>query len=490
MGADALSEEWFDIDAGELRALGARTMELVIQSLEAECKSPITPTMTGPEARALVDEPLPRVGLDVPSILDVCERIVIPGSRRNGHPGFFGYVSSSVDPVGVLADAIASALNQNLPAWRSAPIPVQLERTVVGWLSEAVGFGPPHGYLTSGGSMANFSGIATALRNAEVREECGRERLTVYLTDQTHFSSKKAAIVLGIAEAHIRTIEVDEAYRMMPGALIEQIERDREAGLVPACVCLSAGTTNTGAIDPIAGIASALRDAPVWMHVDGAYGAAAALTESHAALRELFARVDSLSLDPHKWLFTPLDCGCLLVRDDMAMVEAMSVHADYTAVSNTEDDERYAYFDRSLETSRRFRALKVWMILKARGMDAIARRLEDNIALREYLDERIANEPRLEVMGSGLSVTCFRYVPESGVGEQDEPSIEALNRQILDAVVARGDLFMSPTALDGRFALRACIVNFRTRRADVDRLVEAVLDAGLGAGLGVGRDCS
>ncbi len=481
--------ERFDMEGEELRALGARAWELVVASLEAERRDPITPGITGAEARALVEEALPREGGDLEEILAACARVVMPGSRRNGHPGFFGYVSSSVDPVGVAADAIASALNQNLPAWRSAPVAVQMERTVVGWLSEAVGFGSPNGYLTSGGSMANFSALATALRNAEMQAGCGRERVCVYLTSQTHFSLKKAAMVLGVGEDRVRLVAVDERYRMVAGELVRMIERDRAAGLAPACVCLSAGTTNTGAIDPIEEIVEAVGtggDAggeAVWVHVDGAYGAPAAMLPAYAVLRDAFARVDSLSLDPHKWLFAPLDCGCLLVRDDARMVEAMSVHADYTAVSNTEDDERYAYFDRALETSRRFRALKVWMILKARGVDAIAERIAENIELREYLDERIAQEARLEGLGSGLSVSCFRYVPggaREGAESQrlDEGSLESLNRRILEAVVARGDLFMSPTVLGGWFTLRACIVNFRTRAADIDRLVEAVVKAG------------
>jgi len=470
-----MSTERFDMTEAQLQELGQRTLSLMIRAMGDERKAPITPSITGQRTRDLVDEPPPRTGISPSSALDLCERVILPGSRRNGHPGFFAYVSSSIDPVGVLADALVSALNQNLPAWRSAPIPVQFERTVVAWLAHSVGFASPHGSLTSGGSMANLTGLATALRTAEIAHGCTRERLVVYLTSQTHFSLQKAAMILGVTEAQRVQIPIDGDRRMIPRALRERIIRDRSAGLVPACVCLSAGTTNTGAIDPICEIAQTMPGEPVWVHVDGAYGAPAAMTNSHAHLREAFARVDSLSLDPHKWLFAPLDCGCLLVRDDARSVEAMRVHADYTAVSNTEDDERFAYFDRTLETSRRFRALKVWMILKVRGLDAIAREIERNIALRVYLDRRIDAENELEPLGSGLSVACFRYVPAQGASPED---LNALNRRILDEICASGDLFMSPTILEGRFALRVCIVNHRTSEADVDRLIDAVVRAG------------
>lgn len=210
----------------------------------------------------------------------------------------------------------------------------------------------------------------------------------------------------------------------------------------------------------------------VWLHIDGAYGAPAAMTEDYRWMQTAFARADSLSLDPHKWLFAPLDVGCILIRDDRAARRAFTLHSEYTAVSQDDPIESYAFFDHGPELSRRFRALKVWMILKTRGVERIARMIQQNITLRRYLDGRIKSEPRLESLGSDLSISCFRYLPP---GCEDEKTINISNRRILDRLVAGGRFYLSPTTLGGRFALRICIVNFRTTRDDMDRLADEVL---------------
>jgi glutamate/tyrosine decarboxylase-like PLP-dependent enzyme len=309
---------------------------------------------------------------------------------------------------------------------------------------------------------------------AEERE-ADRTRMTLYQSREGHMSLAKAARHLGLPAENVRLVGIDARRRLRVDELAARLAEDRAAGLVPVCVAATAGTANTGAVDPLLAVAEVAAENGVWYHVDGAYGAPAVLTEEYRWMSEAFARADSLSLDPHKWLFAPFDVGCVLFRDEEASRRMYSLVGEYAAVSETEPIERYAFFDHGPELSRRFRALKVWMILKVRGVEAIAAVIAGNVALRGRLDARVAAEPRLEPLGSELSITCFRYVPE---GWSDGEALNGLNRRILETLNAEGRVYMSPTTLDGRYSLRAAIVNFRTAAPDVDFLVDEVLRLG------------
>ena len=289
---------------------------------------------------------------------------------------------------------------------------------------------------------------------------------------------KKAVQLLGLPPDQLRLIEVDDRRRLRVEILREQLDADRTAGLVPAAVCASAGTANTGTIDPLVEIVDLCAELRVWCHIDGSYGAPAALTDDYRWMREAFARADSMSLDPHKWMFVPADAGCVLVRDEEAARRTFTLFSEYTEVTQTDPVERYAFFDHGIEMSRRFRGLKVWTVLQARGAEGIRRAIDHDLALRRYLDERIAAEARLESLGSELSISCFRFLPDDERMVRDPEAVNALNRRILDTLVAAGGCYMSPTTLDGRFALRACIVSFRTERSDIDFLVDSILEAG------------
>jgi glutamate/tyrosine decarboxylase-like PLP-dependent enzyme len=245
---------------------------------------------------------------------------------------------------------------------------------------------------------------------------------------------------------------------------------------------VSAGTANTGAIDPLDEVAEIAAENGVWLHVDGSYGAPAVITEEYSWMARAFSKADSLSLDPHKWLFAPVDAGCILIRDDRDAERAFTLFSEYTEITQTDPIERYALFDRGLEMSRRFRGLKVWTILKGRGVEGLRGAISHDIALRKHLDQRVADDPRLESLGSELSIACFRYVPEQNQGgtAEDEEAIAAVNRRILETLVSEGRCYMSPTTLEGRYSLRACIVSFRTQISDVDFLVDEVLRVGGG----------
>lgn len=462
------------------RELGHRVVDMMADWLDREQRDPVLEPVDGTTLEALIQEPLPRTGTPPEEVLALFEQNIARFARANGHPGFLAYVSASADPVGILADALASTLNQNVTSWRSAPSATAVERVVLCWLDELVGFqGGGHGALVSGGSGANLHAMACAVGAAR-QGKADLAQLVVYASSETHFSIAKAARTLGLDDGNLRRVEVDERRRMRPGALARCIAEDRSRGRFPACVCASAGTANTGAIDPLAGIAEVCRREDVWLHIDGAYGAPAAMLPDFAWMREAFALADSISLDPHKWLYAPLDVACYLVRHPDRARVTFTQSAEYAQVRESDPVQSHAFFDYSLELSRRFRALKVWMALKIYGADTLARAIAANIEARRHLDSLVEASDCLEGLGSDLSISCFRY----RVDRFDEDRLNALNEQLLERLLAEGRFIMSPTTLERRFALRICIVNFRTTNehmtrliADVERLGEQTLKA-------------
>ena len=474
-------EPGLDLPVEEFRRLGGEVLELAAQWLAGERDAPVLAKANGAALAAAFDEPPPEQGMDDAALLAELREKVLRYSRRNGHPRQFAHVCASPDPVGALADFLAAILNQNVTAWRSAPAAVTVERQVLRWLDALVGFdGGGHGLLVGGGSAANLHALGAAVEHALHRDPAAtRERLVLYTSRETHLSLAKAARFLGVG--HVRALAVDADRRLQPETLRTAVAADRAAGLVPMMLAASAGTANAGSIDPLVALAAVCHAEGMWCHVDGAYGAPAALVPRYGFLREGFARADSLSLDPHKWLFAPFDAGVLLVRDPQRLRDAYAEDSEYITVTEVEPLERHAFFDHGMELSRRFRALKLWVMFKLRGVDAYRRAIADNIALREYLDERLRAEPELELLASDLSISCFRY---RGTG-LDPAALDAVNAAIQARLMASGEITLSPTTLDGRYSLRVCIVNFRTARADIDWLVEHVLAFGREAtGLG------
>ena len=463
-----------DMPVERFRQLGGELLELAAQWLAEEPDAPVLRRCGGVELAALFEQPPPEQGIDDAALLAELRDKVLRHSRHNGHPRQFAHVCASPDPVGALADLLASTINQNVTAWRSAPAAATLERQVLRWLDALVGFdGGGHGLLLGGGSAANLHALGAAVERALRRHpDATRERLVLYTSRETHLSLAKAARFLGVG--HVRALAVDAGRRLQPDTLRVALAADRDAGLVPAMVAASAGTANAGSIDPLVELAAACREIGTWFHVDGAYGAPAALTPAYEFLHDGFARADSLSLDPHKWLFAPFDTGVLLVRDPQRLRDAYAETSEYITVTETEPLESHAFWDYGMELSRRFRALKLWIMFKLRGVDAYRRAIAGNIALREYLDQRVQAEAELELLASGLSISCFRYRPTGA----DAATLDRINAAIQSRLQATGEISLSPTTLDGRYSLRICIVNFRTRRADIDWLFEHVLAFG------------
>ena len=428
------------------------------------------PDVTGSEVENWFSTGLPEQGIGSAALEDLDK--VIDACRPNS-PRFFGYVFGSGEPVAAGADLLASVLNQNTTAWRSGPSAVTLERVVVRWLAEAIGCHGFTGSLCGGGSPANLMALAMARESRLPANEDGISPGIVYASEQVHMSIPKAVALLGIGRKHLRLIACDSEYRIRTGLLRDAIARDVAVGLTPIAIVGSAGTVTTGSIDPLRELADIARECKAWFHVDGAYGALAAI-----AMPELFAgldKADSLSLDPHKWLYQPVDCGCLLYRDASAARRAFAHTGDYAQALLEDPVESFAFFEESIELSRRFRALKLWLSLRYHGLAKFRQAIRNDVQNAQLLVALIAAEPELEMLAPvPLSAVCFRYVSPA-VSTLDA---EELNRKILRRTVRRGKVFLSNATIQGKFALRACFVNHRTTPQDVEQIVAEVLAVG------------
>lgn len=480
-----------DIDDAALRELSERFVRLVTDYFARVAEVPVFPNVTGPQLKERFDTPPPLEKEPIEKVLDDCAAI-IDGSRHNGHPRFFGYVASPATPVGAFADLVASALNASVTSWRSAPAPTEVERTVVRWLGSLIGYDDQaQGLLTSGGSMANLNALLIAHR---VKAEAPIARagiratsapMTIYASDQVHLSITKAADILGLGQENVRLLPSDNRFCLDIRALSSAIEKDLREGFKPFCVIGSAGTAATGAIDSLADIAQIARRHHLWFHIDGAYGAPAAMVEDQKQMFAGLELADSISLDPHKWLYAPVDCGCLLFHDGAAARKAFVTEADYIKVHEQAESESFAFWDYGIELSRRFRALKVWLTLKYYGAARLTEAIRDDIAMAHYMAERVQAEPDLELLAPvQLSICCFRFVParlraqmETARRERFSAELNRLNERIMHRVQRGGRAYLSNAMLRGQFALRACIINFRTTRADIDITLETVRDA-------------
>src|SRR5919109_2937379 len=395
--------------ADEIREWGNSVTQFVIDYLGGLRDHPAYRYTSSHEIRSGLDSKLPVKGTDFDSLLNVFRDTVVPFSRQNAHPRMFGYVQSPGTPIGAVADLLASTLNANLTIWRSAPAPVELERLTIDWIRQILGFNSEAGGLfVSGGSMANLAALAAARQTK--CDSLGRLRL--YASSATHFSIAKAAALLGIGRKNVQHVAVDEGFRMRVDDLVVKINADLEAGYVPFCVIGNAGSVDTGAVDPMREIREVANRFQLWMHVDGSYGAFAILAES---ARKLFAgmeQADSIALDPHKWLYLPVDAGCIIYRDPEAARTTFAHEAEYTRMFGEETDEAFVCWDYGPELSRRFRALKVWMLLKGVGLDGLSEAIESNLACARHLESMVQASDDFEMIAPvELSIFCFRHTP-------------------------------------------------------------------------------
>jgi glutamate/tyrosine decarboxylase-like PLP-dependent enzyme len=484
-----------DITDDALRELSAGSTALVLDYFARISELPVFPDTTSAQISERLPATLPAEGEPLERLMEDC-RSLINASRHNGHPRFFGYVASPSTPVGAFADLIASALNQNVTSWRSAPAATHVERVVVRWLGQLIGYSEDaQGLLTGGGSMANLNALFIAHR-VKAGKDASRRGLwntgtpaTVYASDQVHFSIVKAADVLGLGRDHVRLLKSDERFRLDIRALRERLASDIQAGFQPFCLVANAGTVSTGAVDPLDEAAAIAEEYGLWLHVDGAYGAPAAMDETKRHLFKGIERADSVSLDPHKWLYAPVDAGCLLFRDSEQVRAVCSPgEADYIKVQEQSDDEAFAFWNYGIELSRRFRALKIWLMLRYYGARRTADAIKADNALASELGSLIEESEDFELLAPvELSICCFRYLPPSfrvaltseDIGERAraDEELDELNARIMRRVQRGGRAYISNATIGGRYSLRACITNFRTTSEDILETLAVVREA-------------
>ncbi len=411
----------------------------------------------------------PEHGESVEAIFDDFERLVLPGITHWNHPRFFAYFAISATPISVVAEALAAALDVNAMVWRSSPAATELEEVVLVWLRELLGLDAGlHGIVYDTASIGGFTALAAAREalGLDIRRRgmAGRADLTVlrvYLTEHTHSHIEKAAIALGVGHENVVRVPVDDAFAMRPEALDRCLRDDLAHGMRPMCIVATVGTTSTTSRDPIEAIADVAQAHAVWLHVDAAYAGSAALIPEFRFLLDGCNRADSIVVNPHKWLFVPIDLSVLYVRNLALLRQTFSLAAEYLI---TPEADVHNYMDYGLQLGRRFRALKLWFVLRHLGVAAIRDRLRAHIMLAQRFAAWVGAEAGWEIAAPHpLSVVCFRYVAVNGDGER----CDEVNAAIVDAVNATGEAFLSTTKLHGRVVLRLAVGNERTTEDDV-----------------------
>jgi aromatic-L-amino-acid decarboxylase len=469
------------------REAGHRLVDEIAGFLEKLAARPVTRDERPSALRQLLPAAIPEQGLPPARLLAEAAPLLFDHSCFNGHPRFLGYITSSAAPIGALADMLAASVNPNVGGWQLSPIASEIEGQTIRWIAEMLGMpGTSEGLLVSGGNMANFVCFLAARRakgGEAVRESGlagGGPRLLVYASSETHTWIQKAADLFGHGTGCIRWIPVGEDLTIDTDALSRAIEEDRARGDRPFLLVGNAGTVSTGAVDAFPRLAAIAREHDLWLHADGAYGAPAVVSEEAPPALCGIAQADSVAVDPHKWLYAPLEAGCALVRHPGALRDAFSYSPPYYRFDGEEEDPRTNFFELGLQNSRGFRALKVWLGFRQAGLDGYRRMIGDDIRLARELHRLVGEQARLEAWTQALSITTFRYVP-AGLRPGTvaaEAYLNELNEQLLHRLKTSGEVFLSNAVVRGTFLLRTCVVNFRTTRGNMAALTRIVVRHG------------
>ena len=478
-----------ELDPEDFRAIGHRLVDDIAGLLASMRERPLTSGENGEQLRKLLggDASLPDKGTDAGTLMREATDLLLDHSLYNGHPRFFGYITAGAAPIGMLGDLLAAAVNPNVGSFTLAPMATEIEAQAVRWIADLVGFPRDgDGVLVSGGNMANMIGFWAAraaraswdVREHGMRAKSGGRDLRVYGSKGMHTWIQKAADLSGLGADSIRWVGTDGEGRIDLRALRAQIEADLESNAVPMMVVGTGGSVSTGAVDPLPELRELCDEYRTWLHVDGAYGAfAAAASKAPPELRGL-ALADSVALDPHKWLYAPLEVGCTLVRDPQALLDAFSYRPEYYHFS----EEARNYFEHGIQNSRGFRALKVWLQLRQAGREGYQRMIDEDIELARRFHGIALEHPELEAFTHALSITTYRFVPEDLTERNSEKEVSdylnELNQELQDRMEKGGRAFVSNAVLEGTYALRMCIVNFRTGLEDVEALADVTVELG------------
>lgn len=446
------------------------TTEFIDRYLQTVDQRPVFPAVDREALRAIMRAPLPEDGTPLDQLFAELDAVVVPNSTHTAHPRFLSYVMPSPNGLSPYAEAATAALNQNCNLWTLSPAANAIEQTVTRWFADLFGFGDTAGgVIVSGGSMANMVGL-TAARDWFLGDSArtdglqGRSSpLTLYTSTEVHSSIDKAVSMLGLGTKHLRHIPCDAQFRMRLDLLEAAVGADREAGLTPCCVIASAGTVTTGAIDPIAEIAAFCAREELWLHVDGAYGALTALSDRYRGSLTSVGLADSVSLDPHKFLFTSFEAGCILVKDRATLRHAFHVAPSYLAIH--EDPDFINYSDHGPQLSRGFKALKVWWSLRHYGRRAYGETIDGLFDLAAYMGQLASDDAEFELLAPVVyNCTCFRL---RGLSESQ-------NQRVLAQLVEGGTAFLGPARVNGDFGFRACFMSLRTTRSDVEIIMREI----------------
>ncbi len=439
-----------------MREIGYRVVDRIVEHLATLRNQPVGAKGDPATLLAALNEPAPEQGMEFEAVLEQLERDVLRNTMHVNHPRFFAYVPGPSNFVGVMADALISGYNVFAGTWISGSGPAAVELATVGWLREICGLPESAGGLfVSGGTMANLTGLAVA-RHVKLGDRA--EDATVYFSDQAHSSLEKALRMIGLPSANARKLPSDANYRLPIDELARWIEQDRAAGKRPFCVIASAGTTNTGAVDPLPGIAALCRAQDIWLHIDGAYGAAAAVSARGRELMPGLELADSLSLDPHKWLFQPFETGCILVRNLAHLRDTFRILPEYLKDTHQYSAE-FNFTDHGLQLTRSFRALKLWMSIKVFGMAAFRAAIERGFEQAEFIEARLRKMPGWEIVTPAqMGIVCFRY----------SRADDAAHLRLVQTILQDGFALITSTVLRQRTVLRTCTINPRTTEADIE----------------------
>ncbi|HEX3158985.1 MAG TPA: pyridoxal-dependent decarboxylase [Gemmatimonadaceae bacterium] len=462
-----------DLDRATMRHLADEVVELVTDHLSSLRAQRVASSLPRVDAERLVASPPPEMGTGMAPLLEILKERVIPYHAREPHPGFMAYVPSCPTFPAVLGDWLATGFNFFAGVWPIASGPNALELVVLDWFREWLGMPQGSGgLLTSGGSAATFTAVVAARHRAIGDTPHDLPRLVLYASEQSHSSVARAAWMAGIPRANVRVVPSDDAYRMRVDALAALIRQDRDAGLLPFMVVASAGTTNTGAVDPLHALADLCASELLWLHADAAYAGCGTISPRVREALDGIGRMDSVTIDAHKWLFVPFECGGLLVRDPSALRDAFAISPEYLQdVAGSEENVNFSDYGEQL--TRMARALKVWLSVGYFGTATLAEAVEQGLELALHTERLVLESPELELLSPAtLGICCFRVHP---AGVDDESELERLNLEALERINADGRYLMSSTRLRGRLSLRVCPIGFRTSKADIEGVVGLAL---------------
>ena len=473
-----------EISKKEFREIGHQLINDISDFLANIDEKPVTVKESPSQLQNILgNTSLPEKGIPATELISRTTDLLLNHSLFNGHPKFLGYITSSAAPIGALADLLAASVNPNVGAQILSPIATEIEKQTVQWLTEFIGISPNYGgILVSGGNMANFTAFLAA-RTAKAPKNVKEDglsnlaqKLTVYCSKTTHTWIDKAAVLFGLGTKSVRWIPTDSSNKMNNQVLSETIKEDIKNGFKPIMVIGTAGDVSTGVVDDLKGISRICKNFDLWFHIDGAYGVPAAVIPKYKDLFEGLSEADSIALDPHKWLYSPLEAGCTLVKNPQHLIDTYSSHPEYYNFSIDENEVARNYYEYGLQNSRGFRALKVWLSLQQIGRSGYEKLIGEDIELSEILFDLAKKNPELEAVSQNLSITTFRYIPFKC--KEGNAYLNELNEKLLNELQTGGELFLSNAVVNEMYCLRTCIVNFRTSEKDIIEIIEIIVKEG------------